>query len=321
MILKMRGEPIDKERAEIVLRRLPKTHASYALAKIELWNSESGISGERRFDEYFQLSKPVFPYILLNDLSLKTSRSFQLDAVMVTPWCLYVFEVKNMSGRLAFKDSPMQLVQTKEDGSVIGRKSPIEQIKQNEWLLDEWLTPRDYRLPIRSVLVFSFTKQIPENVPSSQPAIFSHQVPLFIKEIIAEKNLVSPAEMEVLALELLAAHSPFQHDPICANPAYPITSMLRGVWCAACNSLGMKRKFGAWNCPACGVSSKDSHIRTLKDWFLLTGEPLTNKLCREILQIDDHRLASRLLTSMKLNKKGSFKDAKYVFEASWEYFV
>lgn len=321
MILKTRGEPIDKERAEVVLRRLPKMHRSYALAKTELWNTESGISGEQRFDEYFRMSEPAFPYILLNDISLKTARPFQLDSVMVTPWCLYVFEVKNMSGRLAFKDTPMQLVQTKEDGSIIGRKSPIEQIKQNEWLLDEWLVPRSYYLPIRSVLVFSYTKQMPENVPSSQLSIFSHQVPLFIKEITAEKVLLSPGEMEVLAADLLASHSPFQHDPICANPAYPITSMLKGVWCEACNSLGMKRKYGTWSCPSCGECSKLAHIRTLKDWVLLTGEPLTNKLCREILQIDDHRLASRLLTSMKMNKKGSFKDAKYVFEASWEYFV
>lgn len=321
MILKTREEPIDKERAEVLLRRLPKTHKSYLLAKNELWNAESGISGERRFDDYFAMREPDFPYIMLNDISLKTALAFQLDAVMVTPWCLYVFEVKNMSGRLAFKDAPLQLIQTKEDGSIIGRKSPIEQMKQNEWLLDEWLLSRNYHLPIRSVLVFSYTKQMPENLPKSQLAIFSHQLPFFIKDIYVEKALLSSTEMETLASGLLASHSPFQHDPICRNPAYPILNMLKGVWCEACNSLGMKRQFGKWNCPSCGADSKDVHVRTVRDWFLLTGEPITNKFCREILQIDDHRLASRLLAGMKMNKTGSFKDAKYVFEASWEYFV
>lgn len=124
--------------------------------------------------------------------------------------------------------------------------------------------------------------------------------------------------MQMLAAEIIAAHSPFVHDPLCANSAFPIEVMRRGVWCANCSRIGMKWKYGSWICPSCSISSKDAHIRTLKDWIILTGEPLTNKICREILQIEDPRLASRLLASMKMNKKGSFKDAKYIFEASWE---
>lgn len=71
-----------------------------------------------------------------------------MDSVMITPWCIYVFEVKDMNGRLQFIDSPVQMLQTKEDGTIIGRKSPIEQIAENEWLLDEWLKVRGIPLPI-----------------------------------------------------------------------------------------------------------------------------------------------------------------------------
>lgn len=321
MIGKTRGEPIDQERAEVLLRRLPTTHKSYVLAKSDLWNAESGISGERRFDEYFSVSKLSFPHIILHDVSLKSVLPFQMDSLLIVPWGLYVFEIKNMSGRLHFKPSPPQLIQTKEDGSVIGRKSPIEQTEANEWLLDEWLSSRSYFLPLHSVLVFSYTKQMPENLPPSQLAIFSHQLPLFLRNLQPAKEMLSFSDMQMLAAEIVAAHSPFVHDPLCANSAFPIEVMRRGVWCANCSRIGMKRKYGSWICPSCGISSKDAHVRTLKDWIILTGEPLTNKICREILQIEDRRLATRLLNGMNLQKQGSLKGTNYVFETSWAYFI
>lgn len=80
----------------------------------------------KRFDAYFSMSKIDFPHLVLHDVPLKSALPFQLDSLLITPWYVYVFEVKNMSGRLFFKQSPPQLIQTKEDGSVTGRKSPIE---------------------------------------------------------------------------------------------------------------------------------------------------------------------------------------------------
>lgn len=315
VLWKTRNETVDKERAEVLLRRLPKTHPSYILAKNDLWNAESGINGEKRFDAYFSMSKIDFPHLILHDVPLKSVLPFQLDSLLITPWCVYVFEVKNMSGRLFFKQSPPQLIQTKEDGSVTGRKSPIEQMATNEWLLEEWLSSRAYFLPIRSVLVFSYTKQMPENLPREQIALFSNQLPMFLRKLQPEKEIMSLSEMEKLATELEAAHSPYAHEPICANSAFPVEAMQRGVWCEPCNRIGMKRKYGTWVCPSCGVSNKNAHIRTLKDWIMLTGEPLTNKRCREILQIEDRHVVKRLMAGMEIKKQGSFKGTNYVFEA------
>lgn len=321
VIWKTRGESVDKERAEVLLRRLPKTHKSYPLAKSDLWNAESGISGERRFDDYFSASKLNFSHIILHDISLKSVLPFQLDSLLITPWCLYVFEVKNMSGRLHFKQSPPQLIQIKDDGSVTGRKSPIEQIETNEWLLEEWLSSREYFLPISSVLVFSYPKQMPENLPKEQISIFSSQLPLFLHKLEPAKEILSLSGMQKLAAELRAAHSPYAHDPLCANSAFPIDVMHRGVWCENCDSLGMKRQYGTWFCPSCGISSKDAHIRALKDWKILTGHPLTNKLCREILQIEDRHVVKRLMAGMKIEKRGAFKGTNYVLEARRSYRV
>lgn len=321
LILKTRGISLERERLEVLLRRLPKTHALYKEAKEDFYNDSAGIGGEQRFDDYVAASQLSYPHIFLHNVSLRSFQAFQLDSLMITPWCIYIFEVKNMSGRLRFQQSPLQLIQTKEDGTVIGRKSPIEQIDTNEWLLDEWLQASEVCLPLRSVLVLSYPKQIPENVPGTHTILFSHQLPMFLNKLQSEAAVLDFIEMTKLANNILAAHSDYVPKPICSNPAYPLQAMIRGVWCSACGRIGMKRIYGTWHCPFCGKSDKDAHVQTLKDWHRLTGGPMTNRLCREVLQIGDRHLAKRFLKDMNFQKQGSFKGMNYVFEGSCSYWV
>lgn len=319
MILKTRGISLERERLEVLLRRLPKTHALYKDAKEDYYNDSAGIGGEQRFDDYVASSRLPYPHIFLHNVSLRSFQAFQLDSLMVTPWCLCIFEVKNMSGRLRFQQSPLQLIQTKDDGSVIGRKSPIEQIDTNEWLLDEWLRASGIYMPLRSVLVLSYPKQIPENVPHTHTILFSHQLPMFLNKLRSESAVMDLSDMAKLANKILAAHSDYVPKPICSNPAYPLQAMIRGVWCVACGRIGMKRTYGTWLCPFCGESDKHAHVQAIQDWHRLTGGPITNRMCREVLQIEDRHLAKRLLRDMDLKKKGTFKGAKYVLEASCSY--
>lgn len=311
VIWKERETPRNKEELEVLLRRLPKRHPLYGQVEKDNYAETAGQAGEERFDQYYAASRLMFPHFMLHNVTLKSFRMFQMDSVMITPWGVYVFEVKNMNGRLLFNSHPVQMLQMKEDGTVIGRKSPIEQIADNEWLLEEWLRERGILSIVRSVLVLSYSKQIAENVPVSQPIIFSHQLPRFLHSLPVEKAIFTLEEMKELAEMMVAALVHFKPRPICTDPRYPIEVMRRGVWCAACDRIGMVRRYGIWFCPGCGVSDKNAHIRTIRDWLLLTGEPMTNKLGREILCVDDRRLVTRLLKGMNLKKSGSHKGSIY----------
>ncbi|MCM3610046.1 NERD domain-containing protein [Planococcus sp. MERTA32b] len=311
MIWKEREKSRTKEELETVLRRLPKRHAQYGQAEKDYYAEVAGQAGEERFDHYYAASRVTFPHLMLHDVRLKSFRIFQMDSVMITQWGIYMFEVKNMNGRMLFNSHPVQMLQMKEDGTVIGRKSPLEQMAENEWLLEEWLREREILFPARSVLVLSYSKQIAENVPASQPILFSHQVPRFLHTLPVEKAILNPDEMKALGDMMIAALVHFTPKPICDNPRYPIAAMRRGVWCAACDRIGMVRRYGNWRCPSCGVLDKNAHVRTIRDWFLLTGEPMTNRLGREILCVDDRRLVTRLLGGMELKKSGSRKGSIY----------
>lgn len=311
MIWKERDISREKEELEVLLRRLPRGHAMYAQVEKDNYAEVAGQAGEERFDHYYAASRVPFPHLMLHNVTLRSFRTFQMDSVMITSWGFYVFEVKNMNGRLVFNSHPVQMLQMRENGTVIGRKSPLEQMDENKWLLEEWMRARDVFLPVRSVLALSYSKQIAENVPASQPIIFSHQLPRFLNTLPVEESILTMDEMKELADGMIAVLVIFPPRPICRDSRYPIDAMRRGVWCAACNRIGMVRRYGSWFCPDCGASSKDAHLRTIRDWLLLTGEPMTNKLCREILGVGDRHLASRLLKEMNLNKIGTYKDAKY----------
>ncbi len=311
MIWKEREESRNKEELEVLLRRLPKRHAEYGQVEKDYYVEVAGQAGEERFDHYYAASRVTFPHLMLHNVRLRSFREFQMDSVMITRWGVFVFEVKNMNGRMLFNSHPVQMLQMRENGTVIGRRSPIEQMADNEWLLEEWLRERDTLFPLRSVLVLSYSKQIAENVPASQPIIFSHQLPRFLHTLPVEKAVFTLAEMKELGDMMIASLVHFNRKPICENAKYPIEVMRRGVWCAACDRIGMVRRYGNWACPGCGVLDKNAHVRTIRDWILLTGEPMTNRLGREILCVDDRRLVTRLLGAMDLNKNGSFKDSSY----------
>lgn len=311
VIWKEREESRTKEELEVLLRRLPKRHAQYGQVEKDHYVEVAGQAGEERFDHYYARSQVTFPHLMLHNVRLSSFRAFQMDSVMITQWGIYVFEVKNMNGRMLFNSHPVQMLQMKEDGTVIGRKSPLEQMAENEWLLEEWLREREILFPLRSVLVLSYSKQIAENVPATQPILFSHQLPRFLHTLPVEKAIFNLDEMKALADMMIASLVHFTPKPICENARYPIEVMRRGVWCAACDRIGMVRQYGNWCCPGCGVLDKNAHVRTIRDWFLLTGEPMTNRLGREILCVDDRRLVTRLLGGMDLNKNGSFKDSSY----------
>lgn len=311
MIRKEREGSRTKEELEVLLRRLPKRHAQYGQVEKDHYAEVAGQAGEERFDHYYAASRVTFPHLMLHNIRLKSFRIFQMDSVMITRWGVIVFEVKNMNGRMLFNSHPVQMLQMKDDGTVIGRKSPLEQMADNEWLLEEWLREREILFPARSVLVLSYSKQIAENVPASQPIIFSHQLPRFLYTLPVEKAIFSLDEMKELADMMIAALVHFVPKPLCDDARYPIETMRRGVWCAACDRIGMVRRYGAWVCPGCGVLDKNAHIRTIRDWFLLTGEPMTNRLGREILCVDDRRLVTRLLGGMDLIKSGSNKGSIY----------
>ncbi|WP_088006225.1 nuclease-related domain-containing protein [Indiicoccus explosivorum] len=306
MIIKRRGKQADKERLEILMRRFPRAD----LLVNEYAAACAGEGGEERFDFYIDRCGPKFPHLILHDVSLKSVSPFQLDSVMITPWCLYIFSVKNLKGVTEIRTNPAQSIHTKDDGSASGRRSPVEELETHAWLLEEWLMRHNLIAPIRTILVFSYPKQIPEGIPPGQIVLFSHQLPMFLAKLKAEPAVLRETEMREIADEMLRYHRPYVHAPICKDKRYPVSLMKKGVWCKDCGRLGMRRVHGYWVC-SCGAKDKDAHKRAIRDWLLITGEPVTNRAAREMLGLDKVKIVNRLLREMDLERVGAYRGTGY----------
>ncbi|MBN1524316.1 MAG: NERD domain-containing protein [Spirochaetales bacterium] len=113
-------------------------------------------------------------YIVLNDLLLKTSHgTSQIDHVVVSPYGIYVIEVKNYKGWIHGHEKSEYWTQSIYKTKYIFR-NPIKQNRAHINALKEILS--DFkRVPCYSIVVFAGSAEL-INVENVTPVIYSHEL-------------------------------------------------------------------------------------------------------------------------------------------------
>lgn len=296
------------EAVEHSLKRLyPRHHSLLTAKKLAL---EAGIAGEDKLAETLRKHAFPFEHRIFHDLSLKSSSSFQIDSLFLTPFYSVVIEVKNISGVLRFVDDPPQLVRTRDSGEVDGFESPAAQVERNGDLLNLWLHERGIRLPIYRIVVLAYPKQIVEQAPAKTKILFPSLVPSFLRSLPRKSTLLDVMKLGWLTEELLKSHRPFVPRPLGDIYDIPGADYRTGVMCLGCGTIGMLKIKRSWHCVRCSRRDPSAHEQAVREWFLLIGREMRNEDCRGFLHVDMHT-ASRILRGMNLESKGSFKDRTY----------
>jgi hypothetical protein len=223
-----------------------------------------------------------------------------------------VFEAKNIAGSLEFRDNPPQLIRTREDGHKDGFESPVVQLERNCELMKEFLLSRNINIPIYAAIVLAYPKQIVTVSPAKTKLLYPSLIPSYIRSIPRQASKKLNLEtFEWLSSEILTSHQMFVPKPICESYEIPFSKFQKGVRCEACGRIGMIKLPRTWHCPHCKTNDNKAHIKNLREWFLIFSRTITNRQCRDFLQIDDKYLANRILTSMDLDSEGTFKDRVY----------
>jgi hypothetical protein len=273
---------------------------------------EAGIGGEERVAEVFRKHTFPFKHHIFHDLSPTSGEKFQIDTFCMTPWYGVVLEVKNIGGILEFKDKPPQLIRTRENGQKDGFDSPVGQLERNRELMDEWLRSRNIHLPIYGAIVLAYPKQIVAIPPTKTTLLFPSLIPSYIKSIPQQAKKLDHDTFNWLSGELVNSHQPFIPKPICDAYGIPFSDFQTGVRCTVCGRLGMIKLPRTWYCPQCKMTNNMAYQKTLLEWFLLFRRHITNRECREFLQIDGIHTATRILQSMELQSEGSFRNRIYL---------
>ena len=66
-----------------------------------------------------------------------------------------------------------------------------------------------------------------------------------------------------------------------------------------------------WYCQSCQSQCKNAHVRALLDYYMLVGDTISNRECREFLNIESQYVAKRLLQKLNLPSTGPDRIRKY----------
>ncbi|WP_261369568.1 nuclease-related domain-containing protein [Siminovitchia fortis] len=292
------------------IKRLHPRHEAIPILTAKASSLEAGISGEIKLAETLRKHSFPFEHRVFHDLSLVSSALFQIDTLFLTRFYAVVFEVKNIGGRLEFKDDPPQLVRRRETGEVDGFESPAAQVERNGDLLELWLKGHGIQIPVYRIVVLAYPKQIIDKAPAKTQVLFPNYVPPFIHALPRKQAILDSKTFRWLTAKLLNSHINYIPRPVCDIYNIPPRDIQTGVICSHCDAIGMVKIKRSWRCRSCGSLDHKAHERGVREWFLIMGREMTNKDCREFLRVDMNT-ASRILCSMDLNSIGSCRYRKY----------
>jgi hypothetical protein len=310
-IAKKRVEPLIIESLRAALSRLDPTHEKYAMLKGMYSSRLSGLAGEDKVDQIFQKYKFLMKHKIFNGISLTSSTDFQIDSLFITPAYAVVIETKNLAGSIKVKNNPPQLVQTLDNGDIKSYVSPVLQVQSNMELLQDWFHSRNMSLPVYGVVVLAFPKKEVELINNDIQFLYPSGIPSYIRSLPTTPHLLDEKNFFSLVNDLLHSDKEYIPNPISLTYSLQKNEIFTGVFCPSCRFLGMTKYRGGWYCPACAQKSSHAHVQAIRDWFLLFGGKMTNRDCREFLNIPQRSTATRILQSMKLHAEGEKRNRTY----------
>jgi len=317
LIVKERTIPLVILILEALCRRLPLNYPKYQLILEELGRRHAGYKGEVSLDYYLRLL-PFDKYLILHDLNLPDGDyNCQIDTLLLTPEFALIIEVKNMTGKLIFDTENEQFMQINNDKDK-GYPDPIAQCERHKEYLEKLMSehkfppvPVDYLVVISNgyasyVINGKNTQKAKTRICKSDA--FLNKIQFFEKQY--PNPLLQAKELRKLS-RFLVKMNKVPTSYILKKYGIKKADLINGVCCPYCDYLPLERKKKKWYCPSCDKYSKDAHINTLKDYFLLFDAKITNQEFRKFAHIKSHDTAKRLLLSVNLNYSGTKKGRTY----------
>ena len=315
MIYKTREMPKKFLGLTALNNRLQPEHKLQGRIQEELSKVKAGYGGEQNFDKHLLEFIPAYPHAILHDVCLKQDGIFfQMDSLLITPAAIFIFEVKNIAGKLLFMEKPDRFVRQFPTGETQPMQSPVAQLERKKHFLKKWLFEKGVRIPIKCVVALAYTNEIQPLIASDIHITFAYQIPNYMYSLSLEEGPLNGETIENLAHQINNNHQEYNPFPMINSWGISRADIQPGVQCLSCNYFGMRWHRKKWNCPSCGQRGVDNHIAAAKDWFYLIDKKMTNRQFRKFVLIEDQQVAKRLLKNSELSLKGKQKGCYYVMK-------
>ena len=245
MILKERTKSV----TYLVLESLNYRMNLAATEKAKFENQVKGFDGEKQFD--FHMSESHQSGVVLNDLVLSYRDTvFQIDALLITNECVYLYEVKNYTGSYYYKEDSFF---TESEYKIL---NPLRQVDRSATYLHNVMLRLGYRLPIYSIIVFINPDSTLYSSIPNKLFLFSNQLPKHLNSLASSSFSIIPNHME-LAHQLKELHNEnYRPDNL---PIYDFDQLKKGIMCPICFSTSHTDTRQNHFCAACGHKETIAH--------------------------------------------------------------
>ncbi|MED4454338.1 nuclease-related domain-containing protein [Metabacillus fastidiosus] len=316
MIIKKHEQPLYLQQLEALLRRLPCEHRKRVQIQEAYNKSIAGYKGEQSLQ--FPLSYlREDQYLIFYDLRLSNGAYFfQLDTLILSKKYFLIIEVKNITGNLYFDLELNQLIRS-ADNKEEAFPDPLAQVSYQRIQLGLWLEKLGFTgIPIETLIVIANTRSVikvsNKTCDLSQKIIHSQIIPIRVNKLDKTYSIESLAmnNLHFLAKQMLSKHIPLRQN-ILKRFQVHASELLNGVQCDYCLKLPIERIHGSWLCKVCMKTSKNAHIKALKDYSLLIDTTINNKEGRHFLKVSSEDVVKRLFQTIPLEAEGMNKGRRY----------
>ncbi|MFY0518386.1 nuclease-related domain-containing protein [Lysinibacillus sp. UGB7] len=292
-----------------LVARLPSTHPQYQKLQKELKNKEAGDFGEQYITNELQKLQPLSDCHIFHNVILPTILPMQIDILIITPSGIIILEIKNIRGTVHFKSDPRQLIRTTETGEVRTFTHPEIQLEQYIQAMQHFLDAHRITMPLYGAIVFPFNNVDVHREGSGLPIVMGKELPIYIHKLLARKlDFAINDVSHIILSQLQQQKNPF---PLCRYYHIEPSVLQRGVYCESCGQFGMLKLKATWFCQKCEHRCKEAHVSALKDFYMLVGDTMTNRECRDFLNVGSPHVTKRLLQRLFLTRSGTGKNTKY----------
>lgn len=302
---------------EALLRRLRKSHPLRPLIEEDLAIRKAGFKGEQSLSYYFSFLEDG-KYVIFRGIRLRLGHYyFQIDVLLISKFFMLIIENKHNKGKLVYNPATKTYTIINRENEEESFPDPIAQAQRQKLKLEKWFSEMQLpAMPIEYLVNFSNPSII---LSSTGPTdIFrklgksEHLIPkIFELEKKYTQEKITLKDLKKINKMILKHDCPL---PFLILQYYSIAleEIIPGVLCPICLYTPMTRKHSIWECPKCHYESKDAHIQAIMDYLLLVEPVITNEKCRNFLGLKRHT-SRRILLSMGLLQRGTFKDKEYFF--------
>ena len=214
---------------------------------------------------------------------------FQIDSLLFTGGCIYLFEVKNYEGDFYIEQDRWYTAPANTEV-----KNPLLQLQRSESLLRRLLQKLGVKTPLKALLIFINPEFQLYQATMNLPAIFPAQINRFIDKLKLKSQPANKNHL-MLADKLLSLH--LEDIPYGRRFEYTFEGLEKGVKCASCQHFMDRLHRAALVCKNCGYKEdvELAIVRSVKEFRVMFPDMM---LTTNIV----HEWCSDIISKKKIRK-------------------